>query len=162
MRDVNLNNAVDSLVIDQKLQGLKWITHHYPNNPNEEIKNLLEAISEIKKDTRKKMLVTDYQFISVILDINDNSAARIWWRHHIYPEPNKVYFEEWKSFLISKILKENIELIYTIKPLEGEENIFDGLISSDCYSTNKINEILIEQKINDCKELRLFFKNKQI
>ena len=38
----------------------------------------------------------------------------------IYPEPNKVYFEEWKSFLISKILKENIELIYTIKPLEGE------------------------------------------
>lgn len=162
LRDVNLNNAVDSLVIDQKLQGLKWITHHYPNNPNEEIKNLLEAISEIKKDTRKKMLVTDYQFISVILDINDNSAARIWWRHHIYPEPNKVYFEEWKSFLISKILKENIELIYTIKPLEGEENIFDGLISSDCYSTNKINEILIEQKINDCKELRLFLKNKQI
>ncbi len=158
LRDVNLKNTVDSSAIDKKLKGLKWITHHYPNNPNDEIKELIETVSEIKKDTRKKMLVTDYQFISVILGINDNSAARIWWRHHIYPEPNKLYFEEWKNFLINKILKEKIEVIYTIKPLEGEENIFEGLIKSNCYSTNKINEILIEQKLNDCKELKLFFK----
>ena len=155
LRDVNLNNAVDSLVIDQKLQGLKWITHHYPNNPNEEIKNLLEAISEIKKDTRKKMLVTDYQFISVILDIKHDFLLE-YGGVTIYIQNQIKFISRVESFLISKILKENIELIYTIKPLEGEENIFDGLISSDCYSTNKINEILIEQKINDCKELRLF------
>ena len=60
------------------------------------------------------MIVTDYQFISVILGINDNAASRIWWRHHIYPSgPEKPYFETWKSFLINKI-KEEIKTIYTI------------------------------------------------
>lgn len=160
LRQVNLNKAVDAFIIDKKLKSLKWITHNYPNNPNDEIKNLLDSISLIKKDSRKKMLVTDYQFISVILGINDNSAARIWWRHHIYPDKNNLYFEEWKKFLFSKIFRENIEIIYVIKPLEGEEDVFGGLISSNCYSSSKINEILIEQKLNYCDELKIFFKKK--
>jgi len=58
------------------------------------------------------MIVTDYQFISVELSINDNSAARVWWRHHIYPDVNEKYFQYWKRFLIKKIIRENIETIY--------------------------------------------------
>ena len=158
LRNVNLNNAIDSVVLDKKLRGLKWITHHYPNNPNDEINYLLDSIKEISKDHRKKMLVTDYQFISLVLGTKDNSAARIWWRHHIYPEPNKPYFNEWKKFLFKKIIKENIDVIYTIKPLEGESNIFEGLIKNDCYSTKRINEILFEQTLIKCKELELLYK----
>ena len=100
------------------------------------------------------MFVTDYQFISVILSINDNSAARIWWRHHIYPEPDEKYFINWKNFLISKIINENIEVIYTIKPLVGEHDIFEGLISKDCYSNEKKNKILVLQTLNDCNEFK--------
>ena len=158
LRHINLNNAVDSAVLDNKLKGLRWITHHYPNNPSNEINFLLSSMEEIKKDKRKKMLVTDYQFIPVILGINDYSAARIWWRHHIYPEPNKLYFIEWKNFLLRKIIENNIEVIYTIKPLEGEHNIFDGLINDTCYSTKQVSKILIEQKLNNCKELNFIKK----
>ena len=100
------------------------------------------------------MLVTDYQFISVLLKINDNSAARIWWRHHIYPEPGKPYFADWKNFLLEKISKDKIEVIYTIHPLEGEKNIFDGLIKGDCYSSEYLNEILLMQNLKECKELK--------
>ena len=51
-----------------------------------------KSIEIIKQDSRKKMIVTDYQFISVLLSINDNSAARVWWRHHIYPDVHEKYF----------------------------------------------------------------------
>ena len=154
LRNVDLNKSVNALLLDTKLKNLRWITHHYPNNPKEEIKNLLDSIEVIKNDERNKMLVTDYQFISVILSTNDNSAARIWWRHHIYPSPNKKYFEEWKDFLLSKILKEKIKVIYTIHPLEGEKNIFKGLLHNSCFSEKQINEILIMQKLKECKELK--------
>ena len=115
---------------------------------------MLDSINVIKNDERKKMLVTDYQFISVILSSNDNSAARIWWRHHIYPSPNKKYFEEWKDFLLHKILKEKIQVIYTIHPLEGEKNIFKGLLHNSCFSEKQINKILIMQKLKECKEFK--------
>lgn len=154
LREVNLKRTIDASVFDKKLKKLRWITHHYPENPELEIQNLKETITIIKNDKTKKMIVTDYQFISVILDINDNSAARIWWRHHIYPfGPGKPYFEEWKNFLLRKINKNKIKTIYTIHPLEGEENIFQDLIDSECYSTIKMSKILTKQIIGSCTEL---------
>ena len=109
-----------------------------------------------KKDSRKKMIVTDYQFISVELSVNDNSAARVWWRHHIYPDVNEKYFQYWKKFLIKKIIRENIEAIYTIHPLEGEKDIFEGLIGTDCYLQKNLNEILVLQTLKKCKDFELF------
>ena len=93
---------------------------------------------------------------SVLLKINDNSAARIWWRHHIYPEPGKPYFKNWKNFLLQKIIRDKIEVIYTIHPLEGEKNIFDGLIENNCYNSKYLNEILLVQNLKECKEFEAF------
>lgn len=154
LRNISLKNSINAKIIDSKFENLKWITHHYPQNPKREVQYLLDTIEIIKNDDRKKMLVTDYQFISVILDINDNSAARIWWRHHIYPVPNSKYFLYWKNFLLNKISNENIEVIYTIHPLEGEVNIFEGLISEKCYITKNLNKILVSQIIADCEEIK--------
>ena len=156
LKNIDLAQSVDAVILSSKLKNLKWITHHYPINPEKEIEFLIEVMGEIKKDKRKKMIVTDYQFISVVLSINDNSAARIWWRHHIYPEPKKKYFIYWKKFLLSKIIKENIEVIYTVHPLEGETNIFDGLLDESCYESSKISKILTLQKFRDCEEFKFF------
>ena len=43
------------------------------------MKNLNQAINIFKKDKSKKMLITDYQIISPILDIYDNSPNQ--WHH---------------------------------------------------------------------------------
>ena len=160
LRDVDLNQAVNSKILGQQLENLKWITHHYPKNPKQEIQNLLDSMEIIKNDKKIKMIVTDYQFISSILSIKDNSAARIWWRHHIYPDPGKKYFVYWKNFLLEKIKKEKIEVIYTIHPMEGESNIFEGLVGEECYTNQKINDILVLQILNTCDEFNFLKKQK--
>ncbi len=154
LRNIDLKASVNSSIIDNKLSNLKWITHHYPTNPQEEIQNLKDSIKIIEQDNRAKMLVTDYQFISVVLSINDNAAARIWWRHHIYPSgPEKKYFDEWRNFLINKIIQNKVKVIYTIKPLEGEENILQNIISDQCYNENNLSKILMIQEMMECNEL---------
>ena len=158
LRNLDLNKSVNAVILSDKLKNLRWLTHHYPNNPEKEIENLLESIKIIEKDNRKKMIVTDYQFISVILSIKDNSAARIWWRHHLYPVPENKYYENWKSFLLNKIKKEKIEVIYTVHPLEGETDIFEGMINENCYSKKSVTKILTFQKLNECNELLSFKK----
>jgi len=151
LRNVDFKKSIDASIIDNKLKNLKWITHNYPENPEKEISNLLESIEVIKKDKRNKMIVTDYQFISVILSINDNSVARIWWDHHLYPTSNEKYFEEWKEFFLRNIKKNNIEIIYTVHPLEGEADVLDNMMNKKCYSKKKINDILDLQVLKKCE-----------
>ena len=140
LRESDLSKSVNAKVLSNKLKNLRWLTHHYPNDPNYEIKNLIETMKIIEKDNRKKMIVTDYQFLTVELSMRDNSAARIWWRHHIYPVPGYKYYEEWKSFLLTKINRENIEVIYTIHPLEGENDILrECLIKNVIQKKNQQN-----------------------
>ena len=153
LRGNDLSQSVNAVVLSEKLKNLKWLTHNYPKNPNEEISYLLEIMEILEKDERKKMIVTDYQFLSVVLSTNDNSAARIWWRHHIYPIPGYKYYEDWKNFLLSKIKNENIEVIYTIHPLEGETDIFEGMLNQKCYSKKRVGKISTVQEIKNCIEL---------
>ena len=152
LKNLDLTQTVNASVFSEQFKNLRWLTHHYPKNPSQEIKNLMNSMEIIKLDGRKKMIVTDYQFISVLLSINDNSAARIWWRHHIYPVPGNEYFKDWKKFLLTKIKRDSIEVIYTIHPLEGETDIFEGMISKNCYSKEIVSEILTIQKLKKCIE----------
>ena len=160
LRKLDLNQSIDAVILSDKLKNLRWLTHHYPNNPETETQNLLNAMQIIKEDKKKKMIVTDYQFISVVLSMKDNSAARIWWRHHIYPSgPDQKYFLEWKKFLLNKIIENKIEAIYTVHPLEGEENIFQDLLDEKCYSNKKLNEILVLQILKRCDDLNFISKS---
>ena len=154
LRNIDLNSSVNASIIDEKLKNLRWITHHYPLNPEKEIEYLRDTLEIIKKDNRIKMIVTDYQFIPITLSMKDFAASRIWWRHHIYPAgADKKYFLEWKEFLLNQINKRKIQVIYTVHPLEGEKNIFQGLISKDCYSSKKLSDILEIQMLQSCEDL---------
>ena len=99
------NKTMHASKIHSSLKGLKWITINFPMNPDLEISKLNEIIEIIKKDNRKKMIVTDYQFITVILNIQDFAASRFWWGHHGYPDMKNKYFSIWKNFLLSKMNK---------------------------------------------------------
>ena len=61
-----------------------------------------------------------------------------------------MYFEIYKKFFINQIVKNDIEIIYTIKPLE--KNIFTSLINEDCINTKKINDILESHLLINCYE----------
>ena len=60
--------------------------------------------------------------------------------------------------MINKIKEAEIKTIYTIHPLEGEKNIFQDLISTECYSEKKINEILKKQEIKNCADFSFQIK----
>ena len=153
LRNVDLNKAVDASKIHRSLKGLKWITINFPLNPELEISKLNGIIEIIKKDERNKMIVTDYQFITVMLNIQDFAASRFWWRHHGYPDTKNEFFYIWKKFLIEKIKKNRIEVIYTIKPLIGESDILENILDEDCYSKSSLSKSLEIQILRNCKNL---------
>ena len=91
-------------MLDKKLSGLKWITPFYQDNPKKEILLLKEAINKIDNDNRKKIIITDYQFISVVLSLYDYSPSQVWYSYHVNPIKGSKYFKIHKKFFIEKFL----------------------------------------------------------
>ena len=149
LRDVNLTNSINGDKIHPKLSNIKWITMFYPNNPKEEISNILFAIKILKDDENKKMLITDYQFISVFLEQYDYSPTRFWYDFHGYPSEKSKYFSYWKQFVLKKIRKNDIKSIYVLKPLHGEtkplENVLDG-----CYQKKNFSDVFYKLILTNC------------
>ena len=151
---INLKNAIDAKSLDIKFNKLKWITNVYPENPRKEIELLKEAINIIKTDKRNKVLVTDYQFISVLLSIYDNSPVRFWYEYHGYPTKENKYHTNYKNFFIDKLKKNQIEIIYTIKPLYGDKNVLKDILEEDCLIKKTHTKILHSNTITECKSLK--------
>ncbi len=154
LRNVNLNKAVNAKKLDYKLNGLKWITPLYPNNPNKELKLLNETINIIKKDQKRKVIITDYQFISVVLGILDNSPNQVWFINHMLNQDrNSKFFKIYKKFLINKLKKDKIEIVYIVKPLWGGD-IFTKGLEPNCLKKIKVTNILDSYLIQLCDDLK--------
>ena len=155
LRKVNFNQTIDAKIFDNKLSGLNWISCHYPDNPKKEVSNLLKAINLIKDDKRKKSIITEYQFISVILSIYDYSPTQVWFINHVVnQEKNSEYFKSYKKLLIDQIDKNNIEIVYLIKPFWADNKIFEKGLNKNCYKKIELTEILDAYLLQDCDELK--------
>ena len=131
------------------MNGLKWISTIYPDNPRLEISLLKETIKLINDDKQNKMLITNYQFIAAIINQPIFSPARTYTANDIsYPTKGSKFFESYKSFINNRIEEKQIKVIYLIKPLK-EETITD-FIDKDCYTKINKNEILTIYKIKKC------------
>ena len=151
--NANISKAIDAKFFDRKLSGLKWITPQYPNNPELEMTKLKEVINIIKNDDSNKALVTDYQFISVILSSYDNSPNKYWYSFHVYPSKGGSYFNLYKKFFIEKIKDRKINVIYTIKPLHGDDNVLKDILDDKCFRKIVVNDILEKNIIKKCDQL---------
>ena len=150
---VNMKNAINAKILDKKLSGLQWITALYPNNPKKEISNLLKAIDIIKNDSRNKILVTDYQFISVIMSSYDYSPNKYWYKYHVYPTINHKYFQIYRNFFIKKLIKNKIRVVYIIKPLWGDDNVLETILDNSCLKKASLTNILDSYFLENCKSL---------
>ncbi len=153
LEKVNLKNAVNAKILDKKFNNLKWITNIYPENPEKEISQLNEAMIIIKNDERNKVLVTDYQFISVLLSIDDNSPVRFWYEYHGYPTKDNKYHSLYKKFFIEQLIKNQIEIIYEIKPLYGDKNVLKDIIDKSCLIKKTHTKILESNTLTKCNDL---------
>ena len=147
----NFKLAVNAENIDVKLKGLKWISPQY-KNPKTEILLINQIKKILKNDDRNIMVLSNYPFLSVILEKNYSSTTR--W--HIfdgtdYPQVGNKYYTSYKNLFI-KILKEKkIKIIYLIAPIK-ESNIYD-YISKDCFDETKVNENVKSYELKFCKDL---------
>jgi len=152
MTNINFDLSIDAQKIDNKLSGLNWITPLFPDDPEKEIQLLNEAMDVLKNDKRKKMVLTNYSFLSSVLNENLNSPSR-WYIPNgaAYPTKDNEYFNEYKNFLINLIKKKNIDVVYIIRPVKNEEVY--RYININCFSETDITDILKKLEIKKCDEI---------
>ena len=146
---VEFKLSSDAQKIDKKLLGLKWITPEYKKKSSEEIILINEIKKHLSKDNRNKMLWTNYSFFSSILNEKLFSPSR--W--HIfdgtdYPQKGNKYFMSYKNLLIKIIKNNDIDVIYTIYPVEG--SLIYTYLDKNCFTEIKISKILNSYEINSC------------
>ena len=146
---VNFKSFSFAKEIDKKFLGLKWITPEYKNETQKEISHINQIKLHLDKDSRKKMLLTNYSFFSAILNEKLFSPTR--W--HIfdgtdYPLTGNKYFINYKNLLIKLIEENNIKVIYTTYPVES--SILYKYLDKECLEEVKISNILNSYEIKNC------------
>ena len=141
LENVNLERAVSASILSPKFKNLKWITpFSYSKNPKEELDFLKEVVERLKEDSRKKSIITHYQFFSLLLNEDLNILNRWYLDHHSHPTENHKYFEYYKDFVNKQLVKNNIEVIYLISSTE-KEMMFDKIkvyFKEKCFKSNPI------------------------
>jgi len=154
LENIDISKSIDAKIIDEKLNGLRWITHLKPNDPKKEINNLIEAMSVIKSEKNNKMLITEYQVISPILGIYDNSPNQ--WHHPSvsFPIRGNKYFKKYQEYFISRIKEKNIDTIFETR--EDDKIIIALLLKEECFiKKERLGDMLIKVKLNlGCEELK--------
>jgi hypothetical protein len=153
LENVDLSKAIDAKILDNTLQGLKWITYLNPNEPQIELNNLKEAMNIFKKESSNKMLITEYQIIAPILDIYDNSPNQ--WHHPSvsFPLEGNEYFNEYKKYFISKIKKKKIQSIFETRA--NDTTITELILNKKCLNKTRVGKMLIKVELNlNCEELK--------
>ena len=149
LADTDLNKAVNAKILESRLENLKWINPAYPDNPKNEIEYIKNSIEFIKNDDRKKMIITEYQFISSLMyDVTYSPSRTYLLNGTSHPLEGSKYFDIYKKFFIDQIIKNKIEIIYTIKPLD--DYIYSSILDESCIKKNIINEILESHLILQC------------
>jgi hypothetical protein len=155
LRNVDMREAVDAQILDDKLRGLKWISCLKPDNPKKEISQLLEVIDIIKNDTRNKSIITDYQFISVILSLYDFSPSQLWFINHVvHQKKESKHFKKYKQLFVNQLKENKIEIAYLIKPLWQSNEVFEEGLNMNCYKKIKVTEILDSYILQECEDLK--------
>ncbi len=153
LTNTNISKALDSNYIHKKLSGLKWITPQQPDNPKGEMNKIKKIMKTIKNDNSNKIIITDYQFISVILSLYDNSPNKVWYYRHVHPSKKNKYFGIYKNFFIDKIKNKKIQTIYVVKPMFGVSNPLEFVLESDCVNRIEVDENLEKNLIKNCDQI---------
>ena len=98
------------------------------------------------------MLMSNYSFFSAILNEKIFSPSR-WYLFDgtDFPSKENKYFRSYKNLLIKLIKTNNIEVIYTIYPIEN--SLLYIYFDKKCFIEKKITSILSSYEIlKDCQD----------
>ena len=153
LANVNFNLAEDASKVDIRLRGLKWITTHYPEKPLYEINLLIDTKKFLSKINEEKIIITDYQFFSSLLD-NKFASPNTWYDGLSIPRKESNYYKIHKDFFLKKIKINKIKYMYFIGKEKHTMNFFDELtFHNKCIVSKNINELLTEFNLNQCDKI---------
>ncbi len=148
LQSADFSKSVDANILDEKLNGLKWITPHYLDNPELELKLLIQVKQVLINDNEKNIIISDYQILPAITK-NYYIAPNKWFDQRSVPSKNSKFFLYYKEFFVSKLRSQKIDNIYVI----GEDKkIFLSSIFNNkkCLNYKMINEISFKLKVKNC------------
>ena len=153
----DLNNSVKIEIFDKKFKTLNWISPYY-KNPNEELKRIEDLYLYLKEDKMNKMLITEYNFFSSLLEEKLYSPSRTY-DDISYPKNNNKYYNYYKNFLLKKIKINKIKNIYIFDSKKIDEKRLDHLlfnyISKNCFKKNNFDLYIKKLQIIKCKDLEI-------
>ena len=130
------------------VQNGESIADFYVNDGN----LIIETKSHLFNDNKVKMLMSNYSFFSAILNEKIFSPSR-WYLFDgtDFPAKGNKYFKSYKNLLIKLIKTNNIEVIYTIYPVEN--SLLYIYFDKNCFSEEKVSSILSSYEIlKDCQD----------
>jgi len=149
LKDADFNLALDAENIDEKMKGLNWITYQFMSNPEYEIQQLVKSKSFIKNSKFKYIVITDYQFFPMVLNLKTISPVK-WYDAMSVPSKKNVYHKEFKKFFIESLKKQNIKSVYLIGKGKDKWPIQYLFSEEKCAVFSKINEFLYLSNLKKC------------
>ena len=138
IESVNKKIAINAEILSPKMKHLKWVTPY--TDPNEEIEVIKKAIQIIGLDKRKKVLITHYQFLSVILNEDLNLLNRWYlWGNDTHPTETHKHFNFYKKMVNENIKRNEIEVIYILS--QENEILFKHVknyFTAKCFNSKNI------------------------
>ncbi len=151
LENVNFQLTVDASKIHKKLSGLNWITPQFKKNPTEEINIINRIESLLKKDTRNKMVITNYPFFSIILDQKLYSPSRVYTGDGTtHPLRGSEYAAKYKELMDNIILKNNISVIYVINTVNKNTNFHYINLYQHCFEEISLLSQLKSYELKNC------------
>ncbi len=156
LQNVNLSNSLPAKQISTKFRNLEWITPVYSEKVVTEINFLKKSLEILRSDKRTKMVISDYQIFSVLLEEDLNIPNR-WYTNdnNSYPLKNHKYFSFYEKFINNSIKNNEIDVIYIINSTANNDiNFlnFKSYLSSICFKDKYIiKDFISSHEIIKCK-----------
>ena len=148
LETTDFNKAVNGNMLDESFSGLKWLNSEF-NDPKKEMAILIEMKNLIINDSKRKFVITDYQFFNSLTGNLYLSPSK-WYDVRSVPRQNSDYFEDYKKFFLKRIKKDKIEIVYIIG--SGKKEYITNIIDDkNCIKFQKINKISFKINLTDCK-----------
>ncbi len=149
LNNANFENALDTKILDNKMEGLKWITYQFMSNPKYELDQLMKSKSFIENSKFKYTVITDYQFFPMILELKTVSPAK-WYDAMSVPNTKSVYHKKFKEYFKENLQKQKIENVYLIGKGKDKWPIQYMFNEENCVVFSKINEFLYLSNLKKC------------
>lgn len=154
LENINLNSFYEGKKISSKLSGLKWVTKEFVIDDKKEISKLKVIKQTLQEEKRKTMLLSNYNFFSIILEKQLNSPNRWYGGKVAHPSKENRYYENYLNFNYQIITKKNIEVIYVdMDIINYQKELLNDILNflpSNCAKIYNIKDIILAYDISNC------------